>query len=131
MYTLIYRQVWSTSNIGKNQQVYFQPNMAKIPKPIFACFGIKKLCQFWLFQSLPNSATHFGINSGSFYMLMFAIFGNNFHYFILLHISLHCGFWFSDLLIVIVIVIVIFKQGVYSVYKANFQWSSVYITYIK
>ena len=68
--------------------------MAKIPKPIFACFGIKKLCQFWLFQSLPNSATHFGINSGNFHMLMFAIFGNNVHYFILLHISLHCGFWF-------------------------------------
>ena len=123
--------------------------MAKIPKPIFACFGINQLCQFWLFlhilpwtvavftcwclpylakmstifillhislhsgfwffhyacqiwqkfttqfcQFWHNSATHIGINSGSFYMLIFAIFGKTSTIFILLYISLHSGFWF-------------------------------------
>ena len=51
--------------------------MAKIPKPIFVCFGINELCQFWLFQRLPNFAAHFAMDSGSFYMLMFAKFGKN------------------------------------------------------
>ena len=36
-------QVCSTPNIGNNQQVLFLPNMAKIHKPIFACFSIKEL----------------------------------------------------------------------------------------
>ena len=54
----------------------------KFPNPcIFASFCINELCQFWLFQRFPNSATHFSMNSGSFYMLMFAIFGKNVHYF--------------------------------------------------
>ena len=61
--------------------------------------GIKELCQFWNFQRLPNSAnynsaTHFGINSDSFYILMFAIFGKNIHFFMLPYISLYSGFWF-------------------------------------
>ena len=60
--------------------------MAKIHKPIFACFGIQESCQFLHFQRLPkfakyNFVAHFGINSGSFDMLMFAILGKNFNYF--------------------------------------------------
>ena len=43
---------------------------------------ITQFCQFW-----HNSATHIGINSGSFHMLMFAIFGKNIHYFIYFSIS--------------------------------------------
>ena len=61
--------------------------MAKIPKPIFACFGINEICQFWVFPRLPNSATHFVMDSGSFYTLMFAIFGKNVHYVIYFYIS--------------------------------------------
>ena len=56
--------------------------MAKIPKPIFACFGINELCQFWLFHRLPIlQYTHFAMDSGSFYMPMFAIFSKNVHYY--------------------------------------------------
>ena len=61
--------------------------MAKIYKPIFACFGIKELCQFWHFQRLPNSAkynsaAHYGNNSSSLYMLMFTIHGKNVYFYI-------------------------------------------------
>ena len=46
----------------------------------YACQIWQKLttqfCQFW-----HSSATHIGINSGNFYMLMFAIFGKNVRYF--------------------------------------------------
>ena len=76
--------------------------MAKIPKPIFACFGINELCQFWLFQRLPNSATHFAMDSGSFYMLMFAIFGKNCPLFLYFYISAYIvGFSFFIILHVI------------------------------
>ena len=37
----------------------------KFTNPCLPVFSKKELCQFWHFQRLPNSATHFGINSDS------------------------------------------------------------------
>ena len=59
----------------------------------FCLFDIKELCQLWPFKgcqfllNIYNSVTHFGINSGSLYVLMFAILGKKCPLFLYFYIS--------------------------------------------